>query len=181
MTIQIRTTKAQIGIRTTTPELRIRQPKGELELKQTKPQLQIEKELPKVKIDQHQCFAEAGLKNYLELTRENADIGYQEALKAVARIAEEGNRMAEFEKGDSAIVSIAGDKIFTERSFNVKFIPQSRPKISWTGYLNINWQIDKAKINYSAHKPEVQYTPGKTEIYLRQRPSLDITYIDEKV
>lgn len=180
MGIVINTVKAQIGVKSTPGVQTIQQPKGILEINKTKTEMNIDKELPKVNIDQHQCFAEAGLKNIFELIEENAQLGKQRAYEAIGRIVDEGNRLASIENGFSAIPDIAYENMGMEREFNVKFIPQSRPEITVTGHLNINWQIGKTETHYTPKKPIISYQTGKVEVYLRQKPSIEMKYIDKK-
>lgn len=177
---------ALIGINTVRPVQRIEQPRGKQEIRQVKPELIIDSAMTAVQIDQSACFAEAGLKGSQELSREYAEMGRQAALEAIGRIVEEGNTMARTPWSVSLRTILAN--LVQERhplfvDFNVKFIPQSRPDIEWTpGYLNIDWSLGGAEIGYTPSKPLHQYTPGKAEVYIRQRNELKIEYIvDEKV
>lgn len=183
MGFQINTVKAQIGINTTKGEFSIRQPKGEQSITTEKTKLHIDSELPKVKIDQYQCFAEAGLKNYMDLTRENTQYATQKLQEAIQRYISDGDRMAMIGNNMSdAIPELAyQNSMDKEKVFDIGTIPKSRPKINVTGRLDISWDIGKANIEYKVNKPQINITKNKVEIYLKQKPSIEINYVNEKI
>lgn len=183
MPFQIQSQQAKIGINTVKGSFYMRQPKGELNIETTKTKMNVDRKLPMVIIDQHQCFAEAGLKSVFELTREYAQMGRQKVLEAIANMNQEGDRLSDIrENMPPAIPEIAKSKIGgEEKQFNIDTIPKSRPKIDVEGYLNISWEIGGTNINYISQKPIINIEKNKVEIYLRQRPKLDIRYIDERV
>lgn len=183
MPFQIQSQAAKISINTTKGSFHMQQPKGKLNIETTYPKMQIDRKLPRVIIDQYQCFAEAGLKNIFDLTREYAQMGKQKALEAIANINQEGDRTADICSGiPEAIPEIAQSKIGSdEKEFNIDTIPKSRPRIDVEGHLNIAWEIGGTNINYIAQKPIINIEKNNVEIYLRQKPKLDIRYIDERI
>jgi len=183
MPLSITTIKGQIGIETTNAYLDIRQPKGEQSIRQIKPQMIIDRELPKVLIDQSQCFAEVGRKPWSQVAEEYAQMGRQQALEGIARIVDDGNRMAMIQRGmPEAIPEIAfKNSMPKQHDFNFAMIPTSRPKIDVTGYININWQLGGVEYSYIPRRPEVDYYPGKVDIYMKQYPKIEIRYIDNRV
>ena len=183
MPIQITTTKALIGINTTRGKQTISQPKGEQTIKTTAPKLKIRREAPRVIIDQYQCFAEAGLKNYIDLTKEYADLGHQYAMEGIARRVEDGNRMAMIQKNmPDAIPELAEKNAWDPQAeFNMGTIPRSRPKIDVEGSLDIDWEMGNVDIQYTPQKPIIDFNPGKVEVYLRQKPSIEMNYVDARV
>lgn len=181
MPLQITTTKPIIGIQTTNGQMSIQQSRGEQTIRTTMPKANIKSEKPKVIIDQYQCFAEAGLKNFLDLTKENAQLGGQRALEAIARIAQDGDRLAMIQKNmPPAIPEIAEKNAWDELDYNIGTIPKSRPKIEVTGDLKIDWVLGKVNIDYKANKPSIHYKMGRVDIYLRQKGNIDIQYVDIK-
>ncbi|SHH69849.1 hypothetical protein SAMN02745135_01724 [Caloranaerobacter azorensis DSM 13643] len=182
MSLQITTTRVMIQINIIDGKMSICQPRGEQNIHTTMPKVRIEFEKPKVIIDQYQCFAEAGLKNYLDLTKEAARFGYQKVLEGIARIAEDGDRMAQIENGmPPAIPELAEKNAWEELDYNIDFIPKSRPKIDVEGRLKIDWELGKVNIDYKVNKPIINFQRGKVEIYLKQKPSIKIRYIDVKI
>ncbi len=73
--LSITTTPALIGINTALAKIEIQQPGPDVTMHTEHPRVEIKNELPKVIIDQYEPFAEAGLKNFLDLTREMAQLG----------------------------------------------------------------------------------------------------------
>lgn len=179
--LEINQQAALIGIKTTPGVQSIYQPHAEQEIRQIPTKVEIERELPRVLIDQYQCFAEEGLKNYRDLTREMAQLAQQNALQYTARQAQEGDTLMRLEDGGSPIPEIAVQNAWPEFDYNIGIVPQSRPQISSTGSLKFNVTPGSVEINVTPHRPEINYTPGKVEIYLRQQPSLSIRYIGENV
>lgn len=182
MGLQINTVKPQIAINVTRPGMSISQPKGELYIETTKTKLNIDSELPKLIIDQYECFAEAGLKNYIDLTKENARHAGQKIAEAISRYIDDGNSMANISKNSPDMIpELAENNAWQpQRQYDIGTLPKSRPKIDVTGSLDINWDIGKANISYKVNKPTIDIRPNKVEIYLQQKPSIDIRYIDDK-
>lgn len=166
MNLIINSTRPQLKITTTNARLDIQQPKGDLTITQTKPTMTIDRQLPKVLIDQSQQFSEAGLKKWYELIDEYAQLGQQQALKGIARIVEDGNRMAQIPKRVPPAIPELAQKNSTPQKieFNFDMIPKTRPKIEVEGHLNIDWQLGKTDINYTPRKPIIEYTPGRVDI-----------------
>lgn len=132
-----------LEIQTNLAALFIRQPREPRTIEHQDARMFVEREFTVVEIDQSACFAEAGLKNALELSRENAELGRQAVLEGTARRAEEGDMLANIEAGFSAIAEIAAQNMDTAKDFNIAFIPQSRPVINVTGSFRINWEMGR--------------------------------------
>lgn len=183
MGLQINTVKPLLEVNVTRPGMSISQSNGEQTITTAKAKLNIQSEKPRVIIDQYQCFAEAGLKNYLDLTKEGARLGAQKAMEAIARYIEDGDRMAQIENGTpQAIPELAEKNAWKpQQVFDIGTIPKSRPKIDVEGSLNIEWQMGNVNIDYKVNKPKIDIRPNKVEIYLKQKPSIDIRYINESV
>lgn len=182
MPFEITTTRAQLQLRTTQPQITIQQPKGELSIKQHKPEIIIDRDPVQVIIDQYQCFAEAGLKNNTDLSKEFENLGRIKALEGIAKRVSEGNRMGTIESRNfNVIPQLAKQSSVRElKEFNYDVIPKSRPKIDFKGDLQINWNINKPDINYTPQRPKISATRGKLEGYLDPYPDIDIKYIDER-
>lgn len=168
-------TPPQIQIKTTNAQVTIEQPKGKQTITTTKPKAIMNSEKPHVIIDQYQCFAEAGLKNYLDLTKENAHFARQKVLEGIARIVDDGNRLAMIDKNmPPAIPELAEKNAWSnQKEFDIGTIPSSRPKIEVRGHLDINWEMGKVNIDYKVNKPIINYKRGKVEYSLKQKPRID--------
>jgi len=166
-------------------EINSRPPRLELQQKHAK--VYIDAELPKVKIDQYQCFAESGLKNYADLTKEMAELANKRALEYIAKLAEDGDMLAAIENGGNPFAEIAERDAFPEKEFGMVTMPRSRPKIDVEGSLTIthdpnepgrwNW----VKGNFIPGDVYINYVPGKLNIQVKQYPSVRIEYLGENV
>ncbi|MFZ5945236.1 MAG: DUF6470 family protein [Bacillota bacterium] len=179
--LQIRTTAGLIGINSSLGRQSIQQFRGEQIIRQPKAEMHIDQELPKVLIDQYQCFAEAGLKKPLDLLKEVSQYTYKKIMENIAAKCQEGDMLAQIEKGGNPLKEIARQSSFPQYDFNIDFIPKSKPKIEVTGYLNIKWEIKQPEIFYEVKKPVIDYQPGKVEISMRQWPDIEMRYVDESV
>ena len=182
--LRITTTPAKLNIQTTNAKLEITNPKfpyGELEIEH--PKIEMRTKLPKVNIDQYQCFAEAGRMGNLDLSRDNSSYSKSQMMQSIGKIVEQGNQMADFHQGDP-IPDQANYNAYEQfvRDWNIDTIPKSRPTITLDpGNVDIQLQRGSVRMNSKQQKPSYNYSPGKVDIYLAQKNSIEINFIDEKV
>jgi hypothetical protein len=182
MGLSIRTTDIQMETDRTPSSLSIETQNARLELHQKHAKVNITTEKPKVLIDQYECFAEAGLKNNYDFTREAAQLGYQQAMDFIGQTAQDGGALAAIERGGNPIVAIAVRDASPEKSFVLAFIPQSRPKIDVTGNIDIQWDRNGEGIhngvegNYIPGYANINFEREKLNIYVKQYPSVAISY-----
>ncbi|GAB7389195.1 hypothetical protein BSNK01_30330 [Bacillaceae bacterium] len=178
--IRIEQTFAQIGMETIRAKQEIRQPKAELNLRQVPAKLTIERTPGRLLIDQKQAWNDRNLKDPLTLTRDEAERARQLLLEGIARIAQEGDRLAAIEKGGNPIAEIAWENANPgPLDFNYGVIPRhGAVKIRYLpAQLRFHWTLGGATLDPVIHKPVHHYTPGKVNIYLRQRNSLSIDVV----
>lgn len=180
--LRITTTDAKIGIQSTRGYYTMSSPKGEQTITTTKPKMTISGEPKKVIIDSYECWAERGFKNNIDLLSESASLGRQATLNSIARIVADGNRMADIRKRTpNPIPEIAAKNSRPPmHEFNYTVIPKSKPKITVVGGQSIDWQLGTTNIDYSPRKPEINYTRGKVEVYMKQHHDINIEYIDTR-
>ncbi|WP_129597504.1 DUF6470 family protein [Anaerophilus nitritogenes] len=183
MPFRIETQPALIGIQTTNAKLDIEQPKADMNMNIEHPKIEMHTEHVKVQIDQYPCFAEAGLKNYRDLTKDNIEFAKQKMSETIDRIARQGNEMMNIHENENALADQAIENAYLifQKEWNIGFIPTSRPSIDFKGG-TVDIQVKEGKVNMDVkvNKPIVDYTPGKVDIYLRQKNSIHIEYIKEK-
>jgi hypothetical protein len=178
MELRITHNHAKIGINKIDAFLSIQQPRANMEIKTTPADLGLEIEKPRVIIDQSQCFSEAGLKGIFELTEENAQLAQQAALEAIGNYATEGTRLAQIETRVNVIAEIGAEKLLPEPAeINIKFIPQSRPKIDVVGGVKFNPQMGKVDINIQANRPKIDVKNGSVEIFMLQKPEFHFEFV----
>ncbi|MDK2800251.1 MAG: hypothetical protein PWQ70_1870 [Clostridiales bacterium] len=179
--LRISQTYAQIGIQTQNDRLQLHTTQPKLNIHQEHVQVELESELPRVRIDQYQCFAEAGLKNNIDLLKEAAQLAQQQSMQYTAEIASDGDRLAAIENNGDAIVEIAERDAYPEKEFNIDTIPKSRPKIEVIGNLEISFKPGGVQYNAVPGKVENNTNPGQVNIYMRQWPSIIFQYIGKNV
>ncbi|QCJ42382.1 hypothetical protein FAY30_10945 [Bacillus sp. S3] len=178
--IRLQQTFAQIGLRITQPVQEIHQEPANLSIKQLPAELSIEKKASRLEIDQIEAWNQLGFKNLNVLTEDIAEQARQDGLEAIATIAEEGDQMAAIENKSDAFAAIALQRSTPPpTNFNITFIPSyGSVKIHFTpAEVSINWKQGGAEIDSTVNKPTHQYTPGKTEVYLRQMQQLQIDFV----
>jgi hypothetical protein len=182
MGLTIRTTDIQLGIETTPGQWDIRTQSAKLEMHQKHAKVNIRTEKPRVLIDQYECFAEEGLKNNYDFTKEAAQRGYQQAMEFIGKTAQDGYTLAAIENGGNPIAAIAKRDSSPQKEFVLAIIPRSRPKIDVTGNVDIQWDRNWEGVmtgiegRYIPGFVDANYNPGKVNIYVKQYPSVDIKY-----
>lgn len=182
--IRLQQTYAQIGLRTVQPVQEIQQQPADVTIKQVPAQLEIDRTPAQLNIDQEQAWNELGFKSLPTLTEDMVEYAKQVAYEAVGEIAQEGDQLASIENHNDALMAIAVQKGNPEPAdFNVNFIPSAGSvKINFIPTeLHLNWKQGGAEIESTQHKPIHQYTPGHTEVYLRQMQHLQIDFVGTNI
>jgi len=187
MGISISQVQAKIGIERTQQKLEMESRTARLEFRQKHAKVNIHTEKPRIEIDQYECFASAGLKKPIDLSREAAQIAYQHALEYIGKLASDGDRLAAVELGGTPIADIAERDAYPVHEFNVDFIPKARPKITVRGSV----QIDPERNSEGVHNGvegrfipgdlRINYTPSKVRVYMEQYNQVRYEYTGEKV
>lgn len=175
--IQLHQTYAMIGLRITQPQQEITQPPAEMSIKQEPAKMTIERTPSSLDINQDQAWNELNLKSPSVFSQDCAEFGKQQALEAIAMIAQKGDRLASIKNKSDAIVAMATEKNLKEPpDFNIAFIPSyGSVQINYTPTeLQINWQNGGAQVEIVQQKPIHHYTPGTTEVFMSQWPELQI-------
>lgn len=181
--LSISTTRGQIGITTTNARYEMQQPKGEQTIRTTNPKVKINGSFPTIEIDQDQTKYEYGYRTNMEILEEAARLGRQQAYQAIARIAQDGDRMKDIRNRIPAAIPELALKNSQPNpvSINLGIIGVSRPKTEVVGGYEMDFEPGTVEIEYSPRKVETQYAPGKVEVYMQQHPSIEISHqIDTK-
>lgn len=184
MDLRITTQSAQIGINTTQGRYDMSQNQWPMRLRTTEPVLHLQSEDAILYIDQRRCFSEAGLKSSMELSQKYAMKGKQAALRAIARIADEGREMAAIQHKGSAIARIAKRKsrTFSEQRFNVGVVPKSRPEITVIqGEVKGSLQTGSVDVSVHNSRPSIHYQRGDVAIYIKQKNYINIDYVGKGI
>ncbi|MBB3110494.1 hypothetical protein FHS18_002561 [Paenibacillus phyllosphaerae] len=175
--IQIHQDYAAIGIRTKPAKQEIEQPQATIDMKQTAAKLDIQQPEGKLEIDQSKARDALALGNNLEMMKRIYQKSADLAIEGIARTVEKGNQMAAIEKGGNPIAEQAKDwrKTFPEFAFEGQ-ASMDNVDVSYTANKpKINVEKGGVDYNVTPNRAVHRYTPGTTEIYMRQRNSVEIT------
>lgn len=174
--LSIHQTFAQIGIQTTPGQQQMESPRGDLEIHQEPASMQITSPNGDLEIDSSQAWAALGQGNHFEWLKSIYSQMDNIALQAIAKIVEDGNRMADFRNPSNAFADLAAAR-WREKSpiqyvgeasnLNVKVHYEMRPT-------EIEWETHKPDIRYTPVKPNIYYSRETIEMYLRQKNTIDI-------
>lgn len=182
MGLSITRTDAQIGIETTPGKWDMESRRASLELHQKHAKVNMESEKPTVLIDQYEAFASAGLKNNRDLLKELSELAYQQAMEYIGKVAEDGDTLSHIESGGNPIADMAERDSAPVKEFGLGFIPAAGPRFDVTGSLKIEAEPNGAGIhngvegNYIPAQLNVNYTPAVVKIYMKNYPSVHISY-----
>ncbi|WHH61517.1 DUF6470 family protein [Petroclostridium sp. X23] len=179
--LQITQTYARIGIETKNTQLNMKSTPPRLDIRQENAKVEIESELPKVQIDQYQCFAEAGLKNNMDLLKEASQLASQQVMQYISKTVADGHTLASIENGSNPIPNMAVRDAYPEKQFNIGFIPKSRPKIEVTGDIKFNYQPGAVQYDYQPGQVDIQASRPEINIYLEQEASIQFKYAGKNV
>ncbi|HEX7055739.1 MAG TPA: DUF6470 family protein [Bacilli bacterium] len=169
---------AAIGIHSTRGEQQIRSRHGELIIRQEPAEIKMETSGGELEINADAAWAAYGKQPHLQWRNMVYSQMPRVFLQALAKIVDDGNRMADIASRRNAIADIA------QEAWQHEF-----PQIEYVGaasYDNVEVSIAKKEISisvkpnfpqieYRMHKPEIQFRRGGVEIYMRQKNSITIT------
>jgi hypothetical protein len=180
MDLRITTKQGLIGINATQGKMNIDYGKSNFNIQTKNPEIDINITQPKVKIDQSKPLAEMGLNDIFGFIKNNVNKGRQAALNGIGKIASQGNELARIEAGGNVISRQAQYNAFEQykKEVNIDFVPKSRPEIDLNeGKVDINLKRGDVSIQSKPQDVNLNYSVGKAEIFLRQKPFIDIEYI----
>ncbi|HWQ43950.1 MAG TPA: DUF6470 family protein [Desulfosporosinus sp.] len=153
----------KVQTETTAATLEIRQPRGELT------------------IDNTPCRYSIGLKNNADFARDNAALGKQTVMNAIARIAQEGTQYARIESNSNAFADIAANSSISEVP-GITLAHIDAPDIRYQAN-PVQFNVTLGKINGTILPSPVQgdFQPGSLDIRVTQYPSIEFSTVDVKV
>jgi hypothetical protein len=178
--IRMQQTYAQIGLRITQPVHELQQAPAQISIKQTPATMNVTRTPSTLDINQDQARNEINMKMPDVFSRDNAEAARQRGLEAIAEKVQEGNQLAAIENKTDALAAIAVNKSLPEPDdYNIAFIPSyGSVQINYTpAQVQIEWEKGGAEIQATPSPVTHHYTPGKTEVYLRQMNNLQIDFV----
>ncbi|WP_020619537.1 DUF6470 family protein [Paenibacillus daejeonensis] len=183
--IQISQQPALLGIDADLGKQDLQQPRPTLDLRQVRPELQIKQPRGKLEINQDRAWDALGLGNNLQTMSKIYSAAKDIALRGLAKIVENGNRMSAIHVDSNPFAELASDwrKTFPEFDFrgpasflnvDTRFTP---------GSLSIQATPGRVEVNAQVNAPIHNYTRGQLDIHMLQYPRVEITppAIDKRV
>ncbi|XOK61311.1 DUF6470 family protein [Paenibacillus elgii] len=174
--LSIQQTLGQIGMQSQNASTDMRSPRGQLSIEQHPAQMDFHSEPGELRIDSSAAWAALGSGPHMEWMNSIYSQAPGIALQGIARIVENGNRMAQIHNPRNAFAELAQNAFSNESSvqyvgpasnMNVKIQYEAKAAVT-------NIEARKADIQYTPMKPEIRYNPGRVDIYMRQMNSIDI-------
>lgn len=181
MQLRIEQQFARIGLNIKKPFLPLKTTQPSIELTIKKPELKLHSPLPKVYIDQRRCFADMEKRTLDDFLRYYAQLGREQALKAIGDIAEEGDLLASIEKG--VTIEEISDKGFGEvADYNVTAIPKQPPDITWD-VRPVEAELIRGEVDLQLNRGRVEnlFEPGKVTVYIEQQNYIKIEWVGERL
>ncbi len=181
--LRMQTTPIKMSYQTTNARQNIKTTRSQLSMRTENAKITMQSKNAKLLIDQTECFAQLGIKPTGQFSAESANYGKLMLQQGLARIVDQGNRMADIHIKTSPLPDQAVYNAFEqfEKAFNMQTATGVRPKITYVaGSLNINYQPGRVINNSTYQKPQIDYIPGKVDINVAQYNRLDISVIDLK-
>lgn len=178
--LRMEATYAQLAISTEPVRLEITQPPAEMTIEQPPADMRIASVPARLTINQSQAWAAVNNKHVFQLLEDAADDGRQAALDYMERTAVQGDELMRIENGgDPLIEQAAANSEGPPLEFNIALVPPPfSVKIGYEpGRLDIDWHIQKPRIDVRVHEPMIHYKRGAVRIDLAQRPSLHIDVV----
>lgn len=175
--IQITQQYAKIGFDADLGSYDIKQPRATLEITSTPATVDIYSPRGELNINQSKAWDALGVGGNLDWTLQIYTQSKNIALQGIARIVEDGNRMAaSIHSKSNPIADMAREHAYAE------LVPFELPSPSYD-HVDINYMPRKPEINVTVGKvnidshpnqPEINYTRGKFDSYMQQYNSIKI-------
>lgn len=174
--IQIRQTPALLGIDADLGTQSIEQPRPTFEMEQPRAQMEIHNPLGHFEIDQSAAWDGLGLGGNMKVMNRIYSTAPDIALQGLARIVEEGNRMADLTNPNNPFAELAADwrvsfpefDIYGEAAYNNVKTDYVR------GNFTLNAEAGHVKLHTEVNRPIYEYTRGKLDLYMQQYNKVEI-------
>ncbi|MDR1204205.1 MAG: DUF6470 family protein [Peptococcaceae bacterium] len=179
--IEIRSVSGQIGIEKTPGQLRIDHRRSEISVQNTPARLQIQREKPAVVIDASECWNERGHKTVERFLADNTAESKRKVTENIAAAASQGRRMGDIGRSPDTrllIAQIAKEKCARPAELRFTRIPDSRPQVQVTGYMDMRWSDSDIQFDVSRHDVSIQYQRSQLRFYMMRKPEIHINLVD---
>ncbi|GGF91517.1 DUF6470 family protein [Paenibacillus abyssi] len=175
--IQIHQDYAKLGINADLGTQIIKQPRATFEMRTSRPELQINQPQGNLEVNQDRAWDALGLGNNLVMMSRIYSRSPDIALRGLARIVEDGNRMAQIHLGGNPFAELAKDWRRTFPDFDVRG-PASYDNVDvkyTQGDLSIRANSGRVELHTAVNPPVHDYARGRLDLYMLQRNKVEIT------
>jgi hypothetical protein len=181
--LQITQTYGQISIRQDHGGLEIQQPRARLDISTQKPVVEVDRIKGNLEIDQSKAFAAYGIMSPIEVTSRIYSEVRNIALQAIAKKAQDGDRMAAIHQSTDVIAELAAEKsiqfsgmqFLGEASYDNVDISYTPDQLS---FRPINGEVN---IQVEPQKPMIERIPARVEIGMERYPSIQISLTGQHI
>jgi hypothetical protein len=181
--LQITQTFGQISIRQDHGGVDIQQPRAKMDIYIDKPVVEIERAKGRLEIDQSKALAAYGMMSPIEMTSRIYSEVRNIALQAIAKKAQDGDRMAAIHQSTDVIAQLAAEKsiefsemqYFGEASYDNVDISYTPEQLS---FHPINGAVN---IQVEPQKPVIERVPAKVTIGMEHYPSIQISVAGQHI
>ena len=143
--------------------------------------LEIHQPRGELTIDSTPSRSSIGLKNNGDFARDNAALGKQSVVNAVARIVQEGNQYGRIESKSDAFAEIAANSMISEAP-GLTLAHIDAPEIHYQANpVQFNPTAGKVSFTVQPGTLEGDFQSGKVDIRVVQYPSIQFSTVDIKV
>ncbi|NLA59053.1 MAG: hypothetical protein GX855_09170 [Firmicutes bacterium] len=172
----------RIGIDHVPSKLEISCPMAVMEIRQELGQMEMERVPPAVKIDLKEALGDLGMKKPDQLAQKVTMDAWQTYHRGIDRVVAEGDRLSRIELGGRPLMDILRENFNQQKELNMTAAPKARPTIEMVGGdFSYRYNLGGVSIDVEPQPPEIRYYPGKVEVYLLQKPRLEIEVIGVNV
>ncbi|HPT83792.1 MAG TPA: DUF6470 family protein [Limnochordia bacterium] len=141
------------------------------EIKQQLSQVQIRTSGPVVEIDQRECWADLGLPNLPDFSKQVRDQARSKTLEAIGKIAAEGDEVVERAGHwrEEIVFADQARRRMDERipELNIRPAPTARPKIDFHYELKLDWSRGGVEITHHIQPPVITWQLGGVYVDVR--------------
>ncbi|MBD2868412.1 DUF6470 family protein [Paenibacillus arenilitoris] len=174
--IQIRMQHAKLSIDADLGKQHLEQPQAAIDMKQIRPEQHFTTKQGHLEINQDRAWDALALGGNLETMSKIYSMASDMALQGLARIVEQGNRMADIHLGGNPIADSALEWQRTFPEFDFRgYASSGNVDLSYTpAEVAIDTTPGRVELNVQVNQPVHQYERGKLDIYMSQYPKVEI-------
>lgn len=181
--LQISQTYGSISIRQDHGGLEIKQPRAKVEMITENPRLEIERSEGNLSIDQSKAWAAYGMINPIELTTSIAEQARNMGYQAIAKKAQDGDRLAAIHRSTDVIAELAHEKFFQSHELRIaKEASYDNVDVYYTpDQLTFRPIKGSVNIQIDPQKPTIEYIPSQVTIGMERYPSIQISWAGQNI